>query len=59
MSNFAGLQRHELRSIALSSTNPQLTLAARDEIVRRELDGETDERIGRRHMGKPVEQDDE
>ncbi len=51
MMNFTGLPRDELRSIALGSTNPLIMLAARDEIVRRELDYETDDRIGRRKSG--------
>jgi hypothetical protein len=51
MNNFTGLQRDELRALATHSANPKIILAARDEIVRRELDYETDERTGRRRMG--------
>jgi hypothetical protein len=51
MTNFAGIQRDELRALAAHSANPKLILAARDEIVRRELECETDERTGRRKMG--------
>ena len=51
MTNFHGLTRTELRAVALHSTNPKIMLAARDEIVRRELEGETDARTGRRKMG--------
>ena len=51
MTNFSGVSRAELRSIATHSANPKIMLAARDEIVRRELEGETDLRIGRRKMG--------
>jgi hypothetical protein len=54
MINFTGLQREELRALALGSTDPRIILAARDEIVRRELDYETDTRTGRRRMGSDL-----
>jgi hypothetical protein len=54
MNNFTGLQRDELRALAMHSANPKIILAARDEIVRRELDYETDTRTGRRLMGSDL-----
>lgn len=51
MTNFSGVSRNELRSLATHSMNPQIAIAARDEIVRRELNHETTTRQGRRKMG--------
>jgi hypothetical protein len=58
MMNFAGLKRNELRALATHSANPKLILAARDEIVRRELEYETDTRSGRRLMGADLPDDE-
>ncbi len=49
--NLTGLSRGELRHAASYSVNKDRQQAARDEIVRRELAGETTSRLGRRKMG--------
>ena len=49
--NLTGLSRAELRSTAEWCADPERQQAARDEIVRRELAGELELRVGRRKMG--------
>lgn len=57
--NLTGLDRQSLRAAAEWSADPERQQAARDEIVRRELAGETDERLGRRKMGGDLDTEDE
>ena len=49
--NIYGYDREALRAAANYSADPNRQQAARDEIVRRELEYETDDRIGRRKAG--------
>lgn len=49
--NLTGLDKRSLRAAAEWSASPARQAAALGEILRRELAGETEQRIGRRKMG--------
>jgi len=51
MNNFTGLTRPELRRMATYPRRASILAAAMNEIMRRELAGETDMRHGRRLAG--------